>query len=188
MSEPDPATTTQILLRVCEGDKGAIDELWPRVYEELRHRAQRALDREGPGHTLQATALIHEAYLRLVEQNHRALDSRAHFVAVAGRCMRQILVDHARRRGAAKRGGERARVTLDEALASFESRNLDILALDEALEKLESHDKRKCRVVELRLFGGLSVEEVAAALRTSPRTVAADWYFARAWLARNLAS
>ena len=181
-----PGRTTKILLRVCRGDADAAEELFPLVYDELRGLARGFLRRETPGHTLQPTALIHEAYLRLIDQDKTELQSRSHFVAIAARSMRQILVDHARRKKAHKRGGEWMKINLDEALAEYEESGLDILALHDSLAKLEQMDGRKARVVELRFFGGLTVEEAADVLEVSPKTVEADWYMARAWLRGEL--
>jgi len=186
MAETDPASTARVLLRVCRGEAAASRELFPIVYEELRGLARGLLRRERPGHTLQTTALIHEAYLRLVDRSLAGVDSRTHFVAIAARCMRQILVDHARVRGAQKRGGDRERNPLDDAVAAFEQDGTDLVALHEALERLGAADERKARVVELRFFGGLTIEEAASVLGVSPKTIEADWHLARAWLRREL--
>ena len=186
MPAPDPGQTTRILLRLRDGDAGAAGELFPLVYEELRGLAGGLLRRERADHTLQATALIHEAWIRLCDQTRLGAQDRAHFVAIAARSMRQILVDHARRRNAGKRGGGRERVDLDAALAFHEGRGLDVLALHEALERLAALDARRSRIVELRFFGGLTIEEVGVVLGLAPKTVEGDWYLARAWLRREL--
>ncbi|MBA2528032.1 MAG: sigma-70 family RNA polymerase sigma factor, partial [Pyrinomonadaceae bacterium] len=160
--------------------------LTPLVYEELRHQAARYLRRERPGHTLQTTALIHEAYLRLIDAKDVHWQSRAHFFAIAANLMRRILVEYARRRDADKRGGSHIRLPLDEALAVAEETDVDLLAIDEALDRLAAIDPQQARVVELRFFSGLSVEETAAALGVSPKTVKRNWSVARAWLRREI--
>jgi RNA polymerase sigma factor (TIGR02999 family) len=162
------------------------------VYEELRRQAGRAMRREGDAHTLQATALVHEAYLRLVDQQRVQWRNRAHFFAIAAQMMRRVLVDHARTRLAAKRGGELQRVTLGDVGAgpaeAGDGDGVDVLALHEALERLALLDPRQARLVELRYFGGLGIEETAEALEVSPATVKRDWAVARAWLRRALAA
>jgi len=163
------------------------DELFPLVYAELRRIAAREMRREKPGRTLQTTALVHEAYLRLLKDASLSFENRAHFLGVAARAMREILIEHARARSARKRGGGAVRLTLDDLVAPVSSPSIDVLALDEALERLARLDERHARVVELRYFGGLSVEETAAALGLSPATVKRDWTLARAWLFRELA-
>jgi len=178
---------TGLLIAVREGHKDAADLLVQAVYEDLRRKAAAFLRRERPGHTLQPTALVHEAYLRLVDQKRVVWQNRAHFLGVAAEMMRRILVDHARNRKAKKRGGSRTRVTLDEALASSGPRSLDLVALDDALNELATLDPRQSRVVELRAFGGLSVEETAEVMEISPATVKRHWSFSRAWLARRMA-
>ncbi len=178
---------TRILEAAEVGDRAGLDALLPEVYAELRRLAGSYLRREQAGHTLQATALAHEAYVRLVDESRIRWRGRAQFLAVAARSMRQILVDHARRRGAQKRGGGRARLTLHDSEAPFGRPDLDLLALDEALEALGALDPRKARVVELRFFAGLTAKESAAALDLSETTVEDDWAFARAWLHRRLA-
>ncbi len=160
----------------------------PLVYEELRRVAARYIGRERPGQTLQATALVNEAFVRLVSEKARGFQNRAHFVAIAALSMRQILVQRARARKAAKRGGAPVRVTLDEALVSADATSIDVLALDEALSRLAEIDAVQARVVELRYFGGLTIEETAEALRSSPATVKREWAMARAWLKRELES
>jgi len=156
------------------------------VYSELRGIAQSHLRRENPGHTLSPTALVHEAYLKLIEIEHVAWQDRAHFFAVAARQMRRILIDHARSRGRAKRGGDAVKVPLDEAAEIPALDTEGLLMLDDALARLEAMNERQCRVVEFRCFVGLSVEETAEVLGTSPTTVKRDWAFARAWLNREL--
>ena len=169
------------------GSGGSATSLLPRVYDELRRLAEQLLRNERTGHTFQPTALVHEAYLKLVENGHTSdWQSKTHFQAVAARAMRQILVDHARQRATRKRGGNLLRVTMASDL-SASSPDVDMLALDEAMTQLEQLDERKCRVVELRFFGGLSAREAADMLDISPKTAEADWYFARAWLHKQLA-
>lgn len=184
--DPLSQNITHLLKEWSEGDQHALDRLTPLVYEELRHQAARYLRRERPGHTLQTTALIHEAYLRLIDAKDVRWQSRAHFFAVAANLMRRILVDHARRRDANKRGGSQIRLTFDEVLAVSKNSEVDLLAIDEALDKLAAIDEQQARVVELRFFSGLSVEETAAALGVSPKTVKRDWSVARAWLRREI--
>jgi len=179
---------SQLLRAWGEGDQTAFEKLMPLVYEDLRRMARRHMGRQGPGHTLQTTALIHEAYLRLVDQKEARWQNRTHFFAVAARAMRQILVDYARARHAAKRGGEAVVVSLDEAVAPSDERSAELLALNDALESLAAIDHRKCQVVELRYFGGLSVEETAEVLKVSPETVARDWRMARAWLRHEISN
>ncbi len=169
------------------GNQAVYDELFPLVYAELRRIAAREMRREKPGRTLQTTALVHEAYLRLLKDASLSFENRAHFLGIAARAMREILIEHARARGAQKRGGGAVRLTLDDLVAPVSSPSIDVLALDEALQRLARLDERHARVVELRYFGGLSVEETAAALELSPATVKRDWTLARAWLFRELA-
>lgn len=177
---------TRILKRASAGDESAINRLLPMVYDELRALAESYLQCENPGHTLQATALVHEAYLRLVKQEDVEWQNRAHFFALAAQAIRRILVDHARSRGRAKRGGDRERVTLDEDPALTPDRDLDLIELDAALEKLARLHERQARIVELRFFGGLTLREAAEVLGVSPWTVDGDWSMARAWLRREL--
>jgi len=177
---------TQLLVDWSKGNKEALDRLVPIVYEELRRQASRYLRRERAGHTLQTTALIHEAYLRLVDQRNVHWQNRAHFFGIAAQLMRRILVDHARTRKRAKRGGSNIRVSLDEATALATSRELDIVALDEALERLGEIDSQQSRIVELRFFSGLNVEETAEVLKISPATVKREWRIAKAWLHREI--
>jgi RNA polymerase sigma factor (TIGR02999 family) len=176
------ASITQLLIKWRQGDRAALDELLPRVYSELRRLAQYYLRQERPDHTLQATALVHEAYLRLVEEKEIDWQDRAHFFGIAGVRMRQILVEHARSRQAAKRGGGELRLSLSEADRLADKRDVKLLALDDALQRLEALDVQKARVVELRYFGGLTIEETSEVLQISPATVKRDWSMARAWL------
>lgn len=178
---------TQILHEWSDGDKDAPARLIPLVYDELRRLAARYLSRERSDHTLQATALVNEAYLRLVDQTRVNYQSRAHFYGVAAQVMRHILVDHARARAADKRGGAAVRLSLEDVVEILpEQRAADLVALDEALNALAKFDKRKSQVVELRFFGGLQEEEIAAYLGVSVRTVLRDWKMARLWLYREL--
>ena len=185
-SRPTPGAVTRLLANVGAGNQAAFDEVFPLVYAELRRIAGREMRREKPGRTLQTTALVHEAYLRLLKDASLSFENRAHFLGVAARAMREILIEHARARAARKRGGGGVRVTLDDAMASLASPSIDVLALEEALQRLARLDQRHARVVELRYFGGMSVEETAAALDLSPATVKRDWTLARAWLYREL--
>ena len=181
-----PPNVTDLLIAWSGGNKEALDELIPLVYDELRRQAARYLRRERAGHTLQTTALIHEAYLRLVGQKDVRFQNRAHFFGVAARLMRQILVDHARTRRRAKRGGSEVRVSLTQANAVAKGRDIDLIVLDEALNRLAEIDLQQSKIVELRFFGGLNVEETAAIVGVSPATVKRDWSIARAWLRREL--
>jgi RNA polymerase sigma factor (TIGR02999 family) len=169
------------------GDKDAAERVFPLVYDQLRRLAARQLRRERRGHTLQPTALVHEAYVRLAGQRAAEWPDRAHFFAMAARVMRHVLVDHARRNRAAKRGGSACRVSLDEASPAGRPLELEVVALDEALEELAALDPDQARIVELRFFAGMTVEEVAAALGVSAATVQRDWRTARAWLYRRIA-
>jgi RNA polymerase sigma factor (TIGR02999 family) len=177
---------TGLLLSWRQGDAGALDRLVPLVYDELRRVARRHLRREPPGHSLQATALVHEVYLRLVDLDRMTLKSRTHFFAVAARLMRQILVDHARRKRAGKRGGGVTMMSLDEVSPAAQTSNVDVLALDQALDALSSFDIQQCRVVELRFFAGLNIDEAAEALGISTATVEREWAVAKAWLYQRL--
>ncbi len=177
-----PQEITQLLLSWSEGDEAALDRLVPLVYPELRKLARRYMRRENPGHTLQTSALINEAYLRLVDQQHVQWEDRAHFFAVATQVMRHILIDHARRYRYSKRGSGAQRVPLDEALVLGQERAVDLVALDEALTSLAKIDERKSKIVELRFFGGLSVEETAEVMKLSAVTVMREWRTAKAWL------
>jgi RNA polymerase sigma factor (TIGR02999 family) len=182
------AEVSELLERYRKGDQEALARLVPLVYAELQRLAAGYLRRERPGHSLQATALVHEAYVRLVAQKALAPANRAHLLAIAANLMRQILVERARARRTLKRGGGPIHLTFDESLAPTRERSIDLLALDEALARLETLNARHARIVELRYFAGLSVEETAAALGVSPATVKREWTVARAWLHRALDS
>jgi RNA polymerase sigma factor (TIGR02999 family) len=184
----DGTDVTALLRAHAAGERDALEQLLPRVYDELRRIAQARLRRERPGHTLGATDIVHEAYLKLVPLPGIDWQSRAHFFAIASRAMRNVLVDHAVRRRTAKRGGGAQAVTLDENAATAELPLDDILALSQSLERLEAVDARQARVVECRYFGGLSLDETAEALGISAATVSRDWTFARTWLHRDLAA
>lgn len=186
MSTPSSHHVTRLLRAWRGGDAAAFDELMPLVYNELRTLAQRQMRRERSGHTLQATALVHEAYLRLIDQRRVKWQNRAHFFAIAAQVMRRIVVDYARKRGRLKRGGGAQHLSLDEAALLTPAQAPEVLALDEALYRLADIDERKSRVVEMRYFGGLSVAEVAAVLGVSENTVIGDWALAKAWLRREL--
>ena len=185
-TDATPDRVTALLVEATGGDKSAVDRLLPLIYDDLRGLAVGAMRSERRGHTLQPTALIHEAYLRLVDQTRVQWRDRAHFFAVAATVIRRVLVDHARGRGAAKRGGGRERVSLDQADPVAESPDVDVLALDEAMNRLAGFDARKSRVVELRFFGGLGIDDTAEVLGVSHATVERDWSLARAWLFREL--
>ncbi len=186
MTEPSPPDITQMLIDWSNGDREALDRLLPAVYTELRRQAARHLRRERAGHTLQTTDLIHEAYLRLVDQKNVRWQNRAHFFAVAAQSMRRILVDHARRRHRAKRGGSAIALPLDEGLVVAAEKSIDLLALDEALTRLAAIDVRQSQIVELRFFSGLSIEETAAVIGVSLTTVKDDLNMAKAWLRREM--
>ena len=179
---------TELLLAWGRGEDAALDRLLPLVHEELRRVARRHMRHERVGHTLQATALVNEAYLRLIQVKQVHWQDRVHFIAMASRLMRRILVEAARAKGFQKRGAGAHKVSLDEALMVQEASSPDFLALDVALTTLEKIDPRKCKVVEMRFFGGLSVEETAEALHVSTGTVMRDWRLAKSWLARELES
>lgn len=179
-------SVTQLLEQWNNGDREALDKLMPLIYEELRKMAKRYMGRQNPGHTLQTTALIHEAYLRMVKQKEKRFENRAHFFGVAAQAMRHILVDYARTRHTAKRGGGIIPISLEEAALVSPERVGELVALDDALKELERLSKRQGRVVELRYFGGLTVEETAIVLKVSPETVIRDWTMARTWLHRAL--
>ena len=186
MSKDQPSETTQLLRAWAGGDPNALERLTPRVYLELRRIAGRWMQKEGPGQTLQPTALVHEAYQRLVDLKHADWQDRVHFFAVSAQIMRRILLDAARKRLAAKRGGRLPRINLDE-IPDVPSRSAtEMIALDDALNALAEIQPRKARIVELRFFAGLNVEETAAALKISPGTVMRDWKLARAWLLAEL--
>ena len=181
------AAVTQLLARAQKGDAGATDELFPIVYEELRTLAAGFMQKESRATTMQATALVHEAYLRLVGPNQAPWDNRAHFFGAAARAIRRILVDHARERNGLKRGGGKRPVSLDEALlVAPDEAPEGMVWLDEALTALAALDAEKARVVELRFFAGLTVEQTALAMGTSPSTVAREWQFARVWLHKEV--
>jgi RNA polymerase sigma factor (TIGR02999 family) len=177
---------SELLLRWKDGDREALQRLLPLIYDELRRLAHFHLQAERPGHSLQSTALVHEAYLRLVGRKPLELENRAHFFAVASHLMRQILVDYARNHHAAKRGANNLTLTLDESVALPKRRPLDLVALDDALNGLAALDARQSQIVELRFFGGLSIEETGQALNISPATVKRHWATARAWLHHNM--
>lgn len=181
-----PQNVTQLLVEGSKGNKEALDQLLPIVYDELRRQAARYLRQELPGHTLQTTALIHEAYIRLIDQRNVQWQNRAQFFGIAAQLMRRILVDHARTKKRAKRGGSNLRVSLNEALAATKGSEVDLIALDQALDKLAEIDPQQSRVVELRFFSGLSVAETAEVLDISPATVKRDWSVAKAWLYREI--
>jgi len=186
--KPAPGELTQLLIAWSCGDTHALDQLTPIVYAELHRLAHRYMNREHAGHTLQTTALVHEAFLRLLGNPQESWQNRAHFYAIAAQMMRRILVDYARANLRAKRGGEMTRIALEDIdlPVSEPSLNPDVIALDAALEKLAEIDLRRSRVVELRFFGGLSVEETAIVLQVSPDTIVRDWRVAKAWLYRYL--
>lgn len=186
MSSREPSEVTRLLVDWSQGHAEALEQLVPLVYHELRKLAASLLRSERTDHTLQPTALIHEAYLRLVDQEMPSWQSRAHFFGVASRLMRQILVDHARRRDAGRRGGSAQKVLFEDALVFTDDQTQELLALDDALEKLEEFDERKCRIIEMRSFGGMSIEETAAAIGFSIPTVKREIRLAKAWLLREL--
>ena len=177
---------TRLLVAWSQGDEGALDTLLPLVYAELREMAHRYLGRERRDHTLQPTAVVHEAFLRLIKQRRVDWKNRSHFFAVAAQSMRRILVDHARARAADKRGGGQTLIALDAAPSGETPRTVDLIALDDALGRLEKLDRAKASVVEMRFFGGLTIDETAEALGASPSTVKRDWTLARAFLYREL--
>jgi RNA polymerase sigma factor (TIGR02999 family) len=182
MAESESSETTQLLRAWANGDQAALEQLTPRVYEELRRIAGHFMQNERPGRTLQTTALVHEAYLRLIDINNVDWQHRAHFFAVSATMMRRILLDRARKRGAGKRGGKLPQVNLDDVPDLGSGRARELVALDDALNALAKVDPRKARVIELRFFGGLSVEETAEVLKVSPDTIMRDWRLARVWL------
>jgi len=182
LSDPSPQNVTKLLVQWSSGDQGALDALMPLVYEELRRVARYYLKQEKQSHTLSSTALVHEAYLRLVNQKEVTWQNRAHFFGVAAKMMRRILVDHARRHGYAKRGGGVMTLALEEVVATPQRREIDLVALDDALDSLAKLDDRQSRMVELRFFGGLSIEETAQAVNISAATTKREWATARLWL------
>ena len=184
MPTPSPQEVTQLLADWGKGDRSALDKLFPLVHSELRRIAQRQMSQERPGHTLQATALVNEAYLKLAGQQGFDWQNRAHFFAVCAQVMRHILIDHARAHARDKRGGGAVKVSLNDALVVVEDQAAHFIALDEALRVLERLDPQKGKIVELRYFGGLSVDETAEVLNISPRTVRREWQRSKAWLFR----
>jgi RNA polymerase sigma factor (TIGR02999 family) len=183
---PHAQDVTQVLRELCEGEGDAPARLMPLVYDELRKLSQAYLKYERPDHTLQATALVHEAYIRLVDWENVTWQNRAHFFAVAAQVMRRILVDHARGKNAQRRGGGAAKLSLDEAVSFSQKREVDLVALDDALHSLALLDEGQSKIVELRFFGGLTIEETAEALRVSPATVKREWTMAKAWLYKTI--
>lgn len=177
-----PNEVTELLIKWSQGDKAALDELMPVIHSELRRLARRYMARERPGHTLQTTALINEAYLRLVDQRGVDWQDRAHFFAVAAQIMRHVLVDHARKYQSDKRGGGAQKVPLDEVIVANQQRAAELVTLDQALTDLATLDPRQSQIVELRFFGGLTVEETAEVLKIAPITVMREWRTAKAWL------
>lgn len=186
MDTSSPHEVTELLLAWNRGDEVALEKLIPLVHDELRRLAHRYMGGERPGHTLQTTALVNEAYLRLIDSSRVQWQNRAHFFALSAQLMRRVLVDFARARNYQKRGGDAVQVSLNEAVAGSTERSADLVALDDALTALAETDERASRVVELRFFGGLSIEETAEALKVSPKTVKRDWEWAKAWLLREL--
>lgn len=182
---PSDRSITQLLLD-SKGDKAALDELMPAVYGELRRLAESYLQQERADHTLQATALVHEAYMRLIDQQNVNWQNRAQFFGLAARMMRRILVNHAEAHQAAKRGGQAQKLSLDDAISFFDEQHVDLLALHEALTRLATLDERQSQIIELRFFGGLKIEEVADVLQISPATVKREWNMAKTWLLREL--
>lgn len=183
---PAPSELTQLLLDWGQGNKDALDKLMPLVYDELHSLARRYLSRESAGHTLQTTALVNEAYMRLIDQSRVRWQNRAHFFAISAQMMRRILVDHARMQHFAKRGGGAVKLSLDDVDLFSKEKAAELVALDEALEKLTEMDLRRSRVVELRFFGGLNNEEIASVLGISANTVMRDWNLAKAWLYKTV--
>src|SRR3989442_8538840 len=177
---------TQLLIEWSNGDKAALDKLMPLIYEELRRLARHYMSREHPGHTLQTTAVVNEAYLRLVNRKRVRWQNRAHFFAIAAQLMRSILVDHARSHAYAKRGGGARKIGLDEAMIISQQRAAEVVALDDALKQLAEIDPQQSRIVELRFFGGLTIEETAEVLGLSPATIKREWSTAKAWLYHEL--
>lgn len=183
---PSPHEVTQLLIDWSNGNQAALDKLMPLVYQELHRLAHQYMSRERPGHTLQTSALVNEAYLRLVDQRDVRWQNRAHFFAIAARLMRRILVDYVRNRRYAKRGGDARHVSLDEAVIVSQERAADVIAVDDALKTLSAIDQRKSQIVELRFFGGLSIEDTAEVLAVSPGTVMREWTLAKAWIRREI--
>lgn len=188
MGSSSSQPVTELLARWKSGDVSARDALVPLVYDELRRIARRCLSSQSSSNTLQPTALVHEAYLRLARRDSIDWQGRAHFFALSAQMMRQILVDHARKHAAAKRGSNAVTVVVDEASAVSKVRNLDLIALDDAMKRLASLDPRQCQIVELRFFGGLSIEETAQTVNISPATTKREWATARLWLHRAMSN
>src|SRR5499433_3687097 len=188
MDSSSPNNVTQLLLAWSNGDQAARDQLMSAVYDELHRLARSYMKRESPGHTLQTSALVNEAFLRLVDQRNVHWRSRAHFYGIAAQMMRRILVDYARSRSSEKRGAGAPALTLDESLIVSDERSAEVVAVHEALEQLSKLDPRKEKIVELRFFGGLSIEETAEVLGVSPGTVMRDWTLAKAWLRREISA
>jgi RNA polymerase sigma factor (TIGR02999 family) len=186
-TNPPPDVTT-LLLAWNSGDQDALDRLMPLVYDELRRLARRHMRAENPGHTLQATALVNDLYVQFIDQKSVNWQSRAHFFGAAAQIIRRLLVDHARARHRLKRGGGGLKVEWNEAIKSSQPVEMDLIALDDALNRLAVMDPQQSRIIELRFFGGLSIEETAEALKISPATVKRDWSFARAWLYQEMKS
>jgi RNA polymerase sigma factor (TIGR02999 family) len=186
VDQESPSAVTELLVRWRDGDRDALDTLMPLVYRELRRLAHYYLQRERSDHTLQSTALVHEAYLRLAGKNPPQWQNRAHFFGIAAHVMRQILVEYARAHGAAKRGGSVCKLELEEALQLPQQVNVDVIALDSALQRLNELDEQQSRIVELRFFAGLTIEDTSEVLGISPATVKRDWTSARAWLHREI--
>ena len=186
MIRPSTHEVTELLIEWSNGDKAALDKLMPLIHEELRRLAHHYMSNERPGHTLQTTALVNEAYLRLVNRKGVHWQNRAHFFAIAATLMRSILVDHARSHASAKRGGGGPRIEIDEAMIVSRERAAEVLALDDVLKKLANFDPQQSRIVELRFFGGLTIEETAEVLDLSRATIKREWTAARAWLYREL--
>jgi RNA polymerase sigma factor (TIGR02999 family) len=182
MQNPAPKGVTQLLVNWSNGDKAALDEMLPLVYQELRHIAVNRMRQEIPNHTLQPTALVNEAYLRLIDQKNVNWQNRAQFFGIAAEMMRRILVNHALERRAAKRGGGALRVSMEVAVNSFEQKDVNLVALDDALKNLATIDARQCKIVEMKFFGGLTVAEIAEVLQVSSDAIERDWKMARAWL------
>jgi RNA polymerase sigma factor (TIGR02999 family) len=186
VTESPPNQVTQLLVSWGRGDQQSLENLIPLVYDELRRQARRYLRRERPDHTLQSSALVHEVYVRLVDQRQANWHNRSQFFGVAAQLMRRILVDHARSRAAVKRGAGVTKLAIAEEVAAIEMQNVDLIALDTGLSNLEKIDPQQCRIVELRFFSGLSIEDTADALGISPATVKRDWAMAKAWLYREI--
>lgn len=186
MNVPSPADVTDLLVDWGNGNEAALSQLMPLVYEELHRLAARQIRKESPGHTLQTTVLVNEAYLRLIDQSRVRWQNRAQFFGIAAQLMRRILVDHARKRRYLKRGGGAETVELEEAAAVSPERSAEVVAVDDALNNLATLDPRKSQIVELRFFGGLSIEETAEILKVSPGTIMREWTLAKAWLHREI--